>query len=232
MFSYVRLSDGGIKRFDNPRSEVSILAEIGQQIFQAPAVNSGSAESTHPLNWKQMQSHSAIRTLMAELVPGYEQIGSFDQGGKEFHVPGRAVTDYRFPTASGKAKFHAVRLPDLSRHEDQLRLMTMRSEGQFNSVVYDEEDLYRGQERRDVLLMNEADMRQRGLTADQRVKVRSSAGEMRYIMVRPFNIRAGNVAMYYPESNVLVPHDVDPLSKTPAFKSVLITVEPEVVSVN
>jgi hypothetical protein len=33
--------------------------------------------------------------------------------------------------------------------------------------------------------------------------------------------------MYYPESNVLVPRDVDPRSKTPAFKAVLVSVEPE-----
>ncbi len=32
--------------------------------------------------------------------------------------------------------------------------MTVRSEGQFNTVVYEEEDIYRGQERRDVILMN------------------------------------------------------------------------------
>ena len=33
--------------------------------------------------------------------------------------------------------------------------------------------------------------------------------------------------MYYPEANVLVPKDVDPLSKTPGFKSVAVTVEAE-----
>ncbi len=32
--------------------------------------------------------------------------------------------------------------------------MTVRSEGQFNTVVYEEEDIYRGQDRRDVILMN------------------------------------------------------------------------------
>ena len=31
--------------------------------------------------------------------------------------------------------------------------------------------------------------------------------------------------MYYPEANVLVPRRIDPLSKTPAFKSVLISLE-------
>ena len=49
------------------------------------------------------------------------------------------------------------------------------------------------------------------------------------MLVRPFDIRAGNAVMYYPEANVLVPRDVDPQSKTPAFKSVLVEVVPESV---
>ena len=105
--------------------------------------------------------------------------------------------------------------------------MTIRSEGQFNSVVYDEEDLYRGQERRDIILMNSDDIRRMGLKPDQRVRIRSKAGEMRYILVREFDIRSGNAAMYYPEANVLVPHTVDPLSKTPGFKDVHVTIAAE-----
>ncbi len=57
--------------------------------------------------------------------------------------------------------------------------MTVRSEGQFNTVVYEEEDVYRGQERRDVILISPADMERWGLVRDQRVTVRSSVGEMR-----------------------------------------------------
>ena len=218
MFSFVRLSEGGKTRFEGPRSEVSILASIGQQIFEADT----------QLNWNQLQSHAAIRDLMADLIPGYEQVRDIDKTGKEFHVPGRALEDYKFPTPSGKAKFHPVELPEQSMPQNQLRMMTLRSEGQFNSVVYDEEDLYRGQERRDVILMSPVDMARMQLSADDRVRIRSASGEMRYILVRPFDIRSGNAAMYYPEANALVPHAVDPLSKTPAFKSVAISVEREV----
>ena len=46
----------------------------------------------------------------------------------------------------------------------------------------------------------------------------------------PFDIRAGNAAMYFPEANVLVPTTTDPESKTPAFKCVLIALEPEPAS--
>ena len=217
MFSFVRLSDGGPMRHQNARSEVSILAEIGRRIFP----------DDRRLDWPKMESHAAIRELMADLIPGYEELKSIDSTKKEFHVPGRAVLDHKFPTATGRAKFHPTQLPANTLTAGQLRLMTMRSEGQFNSVVYDEEDLYRGQERRDVILMNTTDIARLGLRVEQRVRIRSEVGEMRYVLVRPFDIRAGNVAMYYPESNILVPSTIDPLSKTPGFKSVAVTVEAE-----
>ena len=105
--------------------------------------------------------------------------------------------------------------------------MTVRSEGQFNTVVYEEADIYRAQDRRDVILMNASDIKRLGLKVDQRVTVRSSVGEMAAILVREYDIRAGNALMYYPEANVLVPTTTDPLSKTPAFKCVPITLIPE-----
>ncbi len=217
MFSYVRMSDGGTSRFEGPRSEVSILAAIGQKLFAGD----------DRIDWKKLESHTAIRELIAELIPGYENMKETIQSKKEFHVTGRAVEEYKFPTESGKAKFHAIPLPDLRNDESQLRLMTIRSEGQFNSVVYEEEDIYRGQERRDVILMNQADIDRLGFQPDQRVHIKSEAGEMQYILVRPFDIRAGNALMYYPEANILVPHTVDPLSKTPGFKGVPITIQAE-----
>ena len=218
MFSYVRMSDGGAARIPGPRSEVSILAEVGQRVFGGDS----------KVDFEKLQSHTAIRELIASLVPGYESMMGMDESKEEFHVTGRAVADYQFPTASGKAKFHAPPLPALRVQDDELRLMTIRSEGQFNSVVYDEEDLYRGQERRDVVLMNADDMQQRGLKHDQPVRIRSQAGELRMLRARVFDVRSGNVMMYYPEANVLVPHEVDPLSKTPGFKGVPVTIASEV----
>ncbi len=104
--------------------------------------------------------------------------------------------------------------------------MTVRSEGQFNTVVYDEEDLYRNQERRDVILMNPLDMRRMGLSEDQRVDVRNCTGAVCNVLVRPFEIAEGGALMYYPEANALVPRKADPRSRTPAFKSVVATIDP------
>lgn len=173
-----------------------------------------------------MRSTGKIREAIAAVVPGFEQIAEIDRTKQEFHVAGRTLHQARFPTADGKAILHVHELPELMGADGSLRLMTVRSEGQFNTVVYEEEDIYRGQERRDVILLNPEDMRRLKLVEDQRVTVRSEVGSLSNVLARSFpEIRAGNALMYYPEANVLVPRHADPLSRTPTFKSVVVTLE-------
>jgi hypothetical protein len=58
-----------------------------------------------------------------------------------------------------------------------------------------------------------------------RVTVHGPAGSMHGIRATAFPaIKPGNAAMYYPEANVLVGRAVDPQSKTPTFKSVVVRV--------
>ena len=106
--------------------------------------------------------------------------------------------------------------------------MTIRSEGQFNTVVYEDYDLYRGVDRRDVILIHPDDIRRLKLSDSMTVSVHGPAGSLNNVRLHPFpEIRAGNAAMYYPEANVLVSRALDPASKTPAFKGVVVTVEAE-----
>lgn len=214
MFSFLRFSDGGPRRLEGPKSEVELLTELAHRLLPAS-----------PVDWRSLRSHAAVRAFMAESIPGLEQLAGIDRTKAEFHIPGRRLAERKFPTPDGKARFAALRLPmPEPLAPDELRLMTVRSEGQFNTVVYEEEDLYRGQERRDVILMNQADLKRLGLAPNQPVEVQSSTGTLSGILARPFDIRPGNALMYYPEANVLVPPAVDPQSKTPAFKSVRVRV--------
>ena len=91
-------------------------------------------------------------------------------------------------------------------------------------MVYEDEDIYRGQDRRDVILMNKDDMVRMGFIKDDRVTVKSRTGTIHPILARPFNIKQGTVLMYYPEVNSLVSQEVDPLSRTPGFKSTLVKI--------
>jgi molybdopterin-dependent oxidoreductase alpha subunit len=217
MFNFVRFSDGQDIRLLGPRSEIEIITTVAQQVL----------DGRGSIDWKSLQQHCHVREFIARTAAGYEQVADLDRTKKEFYVQNRVIHEPRFPTSSGKALFIVHELPQWQREAQELRLMTVRSEGQFNTVVYEEEDIYRGQDRRDVILMNMADIERLGLQEDQRVTVESSAGSMNGILVRPYDIRAGNALMYYPEANVLVPTTVDPLSATPSFKNVLVTVRPD-----
>ena len=222
MFNYVRVSDGGPRRHEGPRSEVEVIATIARHTLG----------DSQPIDWQSMQSTGQIRQAIAKVIPGFEQIAAADRSKQEFQIPGRTLHEPKFPTPTGKAVLHVHELPELSGGANELRLMTVRSEGQFNTVVYEQEDIYRGQERRDVILLHPDDMRRLHFSENQPVTVRSQTGELTGILARSFDsIRAGNALMYYPEANVLVPRVADPRSRTPAFKNVLVTVMAQVPAV-
>ncbi|MDM4018088.1 FdhF/YdeP family oxidoreductase [Roseiconus lacunae] len=216
MFNFVRLSDGGPARLPGPRSEISVIAAIGKRLLP----------DTPGIDWDDLAQPSTIRKWIGAVVPGYGKISQIDETKEEFQIEGRTFHEPTFGTPDGRGVLHCHSLPDLKGTEsNQLRLMTVRSEGQFNTVVYEEEDLYRNQERRDIILMHPDDLKRLGLSHDQKVTVRSDTGELNQILARGYDsIRSGNALMYYPESNVLVSRHADPQSKTPAFKGVVVEV--------
>jgi molybdopterin-dependent oxidoreductase alpha subunit len=231
MFSYVRLSDGGPRRHEGPRSEIAIISHMAQGVL--------GADATGPIDWRAMENTRQIRQTIAAVVPGYAEIGQIDDTKKEFQLEGRTFHTPTFPTPSGKARLLTHELPELygisDKHradsdgngDQRLRMMTVRSEGQFNTVVYEDYDLYRDIDRRDMIALHPDDIKRLGLTADGRSNIHNEVGRMNNVYVMAFDkIRPGNALMYYPEANVLVPRALDPASKTPAFKCILITVEP------
>ncbi len=218
MFNYVRLSDGGPRRLPGPRSEVEVIAELGKRLLPHAS----------GVDWNTMQQTSTIRQWIADVVPGYDQIADIEQTRKEFQITGRTFHKPNFATTDGRANLHTHTIPELRGRQDrELRLMTVRSEGQFNTVVYEEEDLYRNQTRRDIILMHPDDLKRLGLEHEAHVDVTSDTGTLPNILARCYeSIRPGNALMYFPEANVLVSRRADPNSKTPAFKGVVIRVVP------
>ncbi|MGE0173581.1 MAG: FdhF/YdeP family oxidoreductase [Oligoflexales bacterium] len=218
MFNNVRICQAGRPRIPEVKSEVEIISDIAHQVL---------GPKTGQIEWERLSSHTAIRSLIAELVPGFSQLRDIDRTKKEFTVPGRALRRTLFPTLSHRAQFFTTSLPHLEfDRKKYLKLMAVQSEGQFNTVVHEQEDFYRGQTRRDVILMHPDDIREYRLMEDDHVKVTGPSGEPLPAYVRPFDIARGNCLMYFPEANTLMDRTFDPVSKTPAFKSVLIRIEP------
>lgn len=213
MFNFVRLSEGGQVGPDGElKSEVELVCAVAARLLPQG-----------PFPFDEMTSHAAVRKVIASVVPGYAAIGEIDRSGEEFQVAGRTFHEPRFNTESGKLRVQVPPLGNFDVAEDQFRLMTLRSEGQFNTVVYEEEDLYRGNRRRDVVMINRWDGERLGLGEFDPVMVESTAGRMT-VVVAFADLPPGNAAMYYPEANLLVPRSIDPESGTPAFKSVAVRI--------
>ncbi|MEX1039652.1 MAG: FdhF/YdeP family oxidoreductase [Pirellulaceae bacterium] len=216
MFNYVRLSEGGPARLSGPKPEVEVIATIAQQVLG----------NTGPIDWQSMQDTGKIRAAISKVVPGFEKIGQIDKTKQEFQIDGRTFHEKKFPTPSGRLILFNHKLPPLKgTGKNELRLMTVRSEGQFNTVVYEEYDIYRGIDRRDVILLHPDDLRRLGLEDKQRIRITSDTGQIdNFLAIAYDDIKPGNALMYYPEANILVSRYSDPQSKTPAFKGVVIQV--------
>ncbi|HEV7689177.1 MAG TPA: molybdopterin dinucleotide binding domain-containing protein, partial [Hyphomonadaceae bacterium] len=217
MFNYVRLSDGGVTRLETVRPETVILADL------AGRLRPGSG-----IDFAEFAKHTHIREAIAAVVPGMEDLADIDVAKREFHIRNRLMHEPVFQTASGKAAFKAIALPK-ARPEGKnasFTLTTVRSEGQFNSIVYEDKDSYRGTKTRWCVMMNRDDMAKLGLDEGQLADVRSEQGVMQDVTVYGFDMRRGDVMAYFPEANVLTSTAIDPRSKTPAFKATPVSISP------
>ena len=206
MFNFVRLSDGGIDRLDNVKPESWIICQVARAVLeQCPVV------------FETVESHRNVRKAIAKILPELADLADIEVARKEFHIRQRILHQPEFNTASGKASFAPVCTRE--RTASEFMLSSVRSEGQFNSIVYEDEDVYRGTRSRWVVMMSPQDMNRLDLNPGDRVTLKSMIGEMPLLEVVPFDIREGNLMCYYPEANILTGTEVDPRSRTPSFKA-------------
>ena len=218
-----------------------IHASLGKAAPASPELKSETrivvelAKATLPPNsqvpWDTWANDfGAIRDAIEQTYP--EQFKDFNQrmwqpGG--FHRPNSA-RERVWKTDTGKANFIVPPLLTATGFDDapdRFRLMTMRSNDQFNTTVYGYDDRFRGiHGTREVVLMNRDDITRLGLHDGQTVKLVSDAGdgvqrEVAGLRLVAFDIPRGCVGGYYPECNSLIPlsHHAK-FSKTPAAKSV------------
>ena len=116
--------------------------------------------------------------------------------------------------------------------DGRFRLVTMRSNDQFNTTIYGYSDRFRGIEgTRDVVLMCQGDIDAAGLETGQSITLVSDFGdgirrELGGLVVTLHNLPRGTICAYYPEANVLnaIDHH-DQMSKTPASKTIPVRIE-------
>jgi molybdopterin-dependent oxidoreductase alpha subunit len=209
LFNFVRLSDGGEKPATTEmRSEVEIIASVAERILPPGRVD-----------WSAFRDHETLRQAISRTVPGWEPLADITRTKQEFQIGGRTRHTPEFPLAGGRARMIVTPIPDNVPPPGHFLLMSLRSEGQFNTVVYENEDIYRGIDRRDVVMMNEEEARDLGLNHDDTVRVETEIGFMDGLRLRFLPVPRGSLVMYYPEANHILPRRIDAQSGTPAFKS-------------
>ncbi|MDF2639026.1 MAG: formate dehydrogenase [Novosphingobium lindaniclasticum] len=204
------------------------------------AIVAGMAKATLPPNpkvrWDEWTGdYAKIRDLIEETYP--EQFHDFNArvftpGG---FYRGNSARERVWKTESGKAEFTVPKTMTsigFEPAEGRYRLVTLRSNDQFNTTIYGYSDRLRGIEgTRDVVLMNPEDIAAAGLENGQVIALVSDArdGVHRQVdglTVTPFLLPRGCIGAYYPEMNPLIPlwyHDEE--SKTPAAKGVPVRIK-------
>ncbi len=201
---------------DNLLSEPEIVAGMAQAYFG----------ENSPINWPEVgRDYNLLREKMSQVFDGF---GNYTERSKQggFDLPNHTRTGDFSKLPGGRATFSICPLPVHHLQPGEMLLMTIRSHDQFNTTIYGLDDRYRGiyNERR-VVMVNPEDMKEMGLNKLDKVDLVSNyGGKIRLaknFLVVPYQIPRGNLAAYYPETNVLIPIDeYADKSGTPVSKSV------------
>jgi len=148
-----------------------------------------------------------------------------------FHRP-LGARHRKWDTETGKANFLVPSSfetdPDApAQGRDVLQLITLRSNGQFNTTIYSYDDRFRGNfGTRMVVMMHRNDIDRLGLRDGDIVRMQTAVDdgvhrEVGGFRVRSYDIPEGCIAGYYPECNPLIPlwHHAEK-AKVPAAKSI------------
>lgn len=216
-------------------STKGVLEPCSDALLSEVAVVCGIAHATlkhrTKINWLQYRDdYNLVRDDIQEVVDGFSDYNVKLKQPSGFYLPNGARVR-KFKTKTGKANFSINKLPNWKLKENELIMMTIRSHDQFNTTIYGLDDRYRGvfNERR-IIFMNRDDMSTKGLQEQQVVNLKSMFNgvlrEAHNFKVVGYDIPRNCCATYFPETNVLVPLDsFAHTAKTPASKSVIITVE-------
>ncbi len=211
------------------------VAPASPNLLSETAIVAGIAKALLPPNpkveWDRwVGDYSLIRDEIAAVIPNFfadfnarlKAPGGFWKGNK--------AAERIWQTPSGKAEFLVPTGLDAAGFADaegRYRLMTIRSNDQFNTTIYGYDDRFRGiKGTRQVILMNGAEIARAGLTDGQMVALESDAGDgttrvVEGLRVTTYSVPDGCIAAYYPECNPLIAldHHAEE-SHVPAAKSV------------
>ena len=217
-------------------SSTGTFKPASEYLISEPAIVSGiggaleSRLERSGVPWRNLsEDYNLIRELIQNTIPGFENYNDRIKSESGFYLPNPPRDSRTFKTKNGLANFIFTDI-SFAKSADHFMMMTIRSHDQYNTTIYGLDDRYRGiKNGRRVVLMNENDMSNHDLLKGSLVDLSSEMKSGLIVspkwFVVPYDIPEGNVATYFPESNMLIPLDsVADGSNTPTSKSVPIKI--------
>ena len=217
-------------------SSTGTFKPASDKLISEPAIVSGIAGALESrlersgIPWKNLsENYNLIRDLIENTIPGFEDYNVRIKSKSGFYLPNPPRDSRTFKTKNGLANFISSDIT-YAKSLDKFMMMTIRSHDQYNTTIYGLDDRYRGiKNGRRVVLMNNKDIVNLGLSKGSMVDLSSEMKSGLVVspnwFVVPYEIPEGNIATYFPESNILIPLDsVADRSNTPTSKSVPISI--------
>ena len=217
-------------------SSTGTFKPASDKLISEPAIVSGIAGALESrlersgIPWKNLsENYNLIRDLIENTIPGFEDYNVRIKSKSGFYLPNPPRDSRTFKTKNGLANFVSSDIT-YAKSLDKFMMMTIRSHDQYNTTIYGLDDRYRGiKNGRRVVLMNDRDIVNLGLSKGSMVDLSSEMKSGLVVspnwFVVPYEIPEGNIATYFPESNILIPLDsVADRSNTPTSKSVPISI--------
>lgn len=210
------------------KSEVSIIAGIAKATI-----------GTDVVDWDTLsESNDKIRDMIARVLPIFGDFNINVRRPRGFRLRNSA-SHREWNTSTRRANFGIVDLPHATEwqrtkdNDNRFVLQTFRSHDQYNTTVYGMDDRYRGvYGQRNVVFMNPKDIEKIGAKSGDLMDLQTLSNDGIDRIAKGFELVAydiprGCVAGYYPELNVLVPHqNYGDQSYTPASKSIPVMFSP------
>jgi anaerobic selenocysteine-containing dehydrogenase len=189
------------------RSEWEILVELAQRVL--PPDRAGAL---------YYRTGADIRTEMDRVIPLYKGIGRLEKEGDWVQYGGPRLLEGGVSPSlpGGRLRFTPLGLPEIPRTDGRFYLTTRRG-SQFNSILFDRNDLLTGAAR-DEIFIHADDAARLGLRAGDRIRLRSEVGEF-IGRARFAEIAHGCLVGCWPEVNVLIPRRYDPASGEPDYNA-------------
>ncbi|GAA4711700.1 FdhF/YdeP family oxidoreductase [Brevibacillus fulvus] len=152
------------------------------------------------------QTAEQIRAEIAVANPNYDGIQHLKKRGDVFQWGGAWLCeDGICPTPDGRGNLLAIEIPELRKPEGHFYVTTRRGK-QFNSMLYSDTDPFNGADRYDVLIHPE-DANSLGIKDGEAIVVYNEYGTF-HGRAKFATTRQGNIQVYWPEGNVLIPKGV------------------------